>query len=292
LATYQAAYHHIQDRHDDAGRIWSRIAAAAERAGDVAAAAHAQVRVGATLIERSYSAAALQVLDECVQVFDRTTNADALATVLYWRAECALDLDDFVQSQRDAQRGVVLAQRTGNRHAECMNLRSLASSLALLGHHGEALQAGQRALALAEELGDESYVKVTLHSLSRSYTLVGEYGRAAAICQRNLELCRRLGDARLEALTLGMLGDAYHGLGRHQDAVNVLSSALPVFKEHAIGRYEALCLLKLGYAHRALDQRAQAIQQVKRSLPIFQELRLARYEERAQRFLDECFGSS
>jgi DNA-binding SARP family transcriptional activator/tetratricopeptide (TPR) repeat protein len=290
LATYQAAYHHIQDRHDDAERIWSRIAASAQRAGDGLAVAHAQVRLGAALLQRTYSAAALEVLDQCVQAFDATTNADALPMALYWRAVCAWDLDDFVKAQRDAERGVALAQQAGNRHAECMNLRSLAQTLVKLGHASEALRAGEQALIIASELGDESYLKVTLYNLAFVCAMAGQCERAVAICQRILGLCRKMGDARLEALALGVLGDAFHGLGQDQEAVDVLSKALPVFQEHAIPRFQALCMFKLGNAYRALDQQKEAIQYLERSLAIFRELRLDSFEERALLVLNACLA--
>jgi len=292
LASAQAAYEHLQDRHDDAEASWRRIAEAAASAGDQLAEVQARVRFGAALLERNYSAAALDVIDPCIQVLDEIADASALAGALYWRSASAWDLGSYEQARCDAERGIALAQQAGSRHTECMNLRGLAVSLAKLGQHDQAIQAGEHALTIAAELADESYIKVARHTLATSCAWVGEYHRAVELCQRNFELCRRAGDARMTALTLGVLGDALSGLGRHQEAVDMLSSALPVFREHAHERYEALCLLKRGCAHHALGHQAEAVGDLERSLPIFRRLSLLHYEQRAQRALDECLATA
>lgn len=292
LASAQAAYEHIQDRHDDAEASWRTIAEAAARAGDRLAEVQARVRFGAALLERSYAAAALEVIDPCIQALDRMGDASVLALALYWRGMSAWDLGSYERARRDAERGISLARHAGNRHAEWMNLRTLSAALASLGRRDEALDAGERGLAIAAELADDSYLKVARHTLAASCVWVGEYNRAIELCQRNFELCQRAGDARVTALTLGVLGDAFSGLGRHQEAIDLLSSALPVFREHAHERFEALCLLKRGCAHHALGQQAEAVGDLERSLPIFRRLSLPHYEQRAQRALDECLAAA
>ena len=292
LAIAQSAYQHIQRRYDDAERIWRQIAAAAGRAGDTVLQAQAQVRFGAAMLEHGYSAPALDVLDACVEQFGSILGPAALATALYWHAWCSWDLGSYDRSRREAQRGVALAQEAGSRHAECMNLRLVAQSLAMLGQHDEALAAAEEALTIASELVDESYIKLGLHSVATTCVWVGEYERAVQICRRNIELCGRLGDTQMIALTLGVLGDAYHGLGRYQEAIDLLSDALPVFRDCAHERFEALCLLKRATAWQALGQRAQAIQDLTQSLPIFRRLRLTHFEKQVSGMLDECLAAA
>lgn len=286
LATSLAAYHHIQDRHNDAEAIWTRVASAARRAGDMAATADAKLRIGAALVQCCRARVAVPILDECLGVFEASGNAGALAAALYWRAECAWEMDAFDTGRDYAQRGVAVAERAGNTHAHWLNLRSLTNCLGSLGCHAESLDAGERALALAAQFSGDAYLAVTLHTVAAACNWVGEWERAVAISEQTLRLSRSLGDARLEALTLGVFGDAYHGLGRDQDAVRVLSLALPKFTELANERFEALCLLKRGSAYQALGQRAAARQDLARCLPIFRRRGMSRHEQRALRVLD------
>lgn len=292
LAKALAAYEHIQDRHDDAEANWRKIAEAAARSGDRLAEVHARVRFGAALLERSYAAAALDVLDPCIPVLDQIGDTNALALGLYWRGMSAWDLGAYEQARSDAERGITLAQQAGNRQAECMNLRSLGQALAMLGQRDAAIDAGERGVAIAAELAGVSYLKVARHNLATTCVWVGDYHRAVDLCQHNLGLCQRAGDARMTALSLGVLGDALSGLGRYQEAIDMLSSALPVFREHAHERFEALCLLKRGCAYQALNHQAEAIGDLERSLPIFRRLSLLHYAERTQRVLDECLAAA
>ncbi len=290
LATAQSAYQHIQRRYDDTERVWRQIAVAASRAGDTVLRARAQIRFGAAMLEYGYSAPALDVLDECIAQCGSILGPAGLATAVYWQAGCLWDLGSYDRSWQEARRGVAMAQEAGSRYTECMNLRLVAQSLAMLGRRDEALAAAGEALTIASELADESYLKLGLHSVATVCVWVGEYERAVHTCRRNLELCGRLGDTHLTALTLAVLGDAYHGLGRYQDAIDLLSQALPVFRDNAHERFEALCLLKRGCAWQALGQPVQAIQDVTQSLPIFRRLSLTHYEKQASGVLDKCMA--
>lgn len=286
LATSLAAYHHIQDRHNDAEAIWTLVASAARRADDIAATADAQIRIGAALVQCCRAQVAVPILDECLGVFERSANADALAAALYWRAECAWEMDAFDTGRDYAQRGVAVAEQAGNTHAQWLNLRSLTNSLGCLSCHAESLDAGERALVLAAQFSGDAYLAVTLHTVAVACNWAGEWERAIAISQQTLRLSRSLGDVRLEALTLGVFGDAYRGLGHYKDAVRVLSLALPKFTELANERFEALCLLKRGSAYQALGQLAPARQDLARCLPTFRRRGMSRHEQHALRVLD------
>jgi DNA-binding SARP family transcriptional activator/tetratricopeptide (TPR) repeat protein len=288
LATAQAAYQQIQDRHDDTEKLWKDILAAVSQAGDTVSAAHAQLRRGAALVEATHSAIALEPLDQSVQAFSHTRDSGSLAMALYWRATCLCDLGAYERARRDAQRGVTASQEAGNQQAVCMNLQKLSLALANLGAKEEALQVADRALALADELADHSYLKSTLQDVAYVCVLAGDHQRALSICERALRLPRTRDHLRLQGLAHGVMGDAYRGLGRHEDAIRLYSLALPIFRKDAYLRFEALCLLKLGYAYQALGLTASAVRDAERSLPLFRELGLAHYEERARQVLAEC----
>jgi tetratricopeptide (TPR) repeat protein len=285
LASCQGGFQYLQNRNDDATQLWSEVVDAATKGEDSMAVADAQFRYAAALIERGQASDAKDLLDGCVENFDRTGDKAALSYALYWRSSCELDLGLMAVGMGDAERGVALSRLIGNRHAEFLNLRPLSWALVSAGQYEKALEICECAVSVARELGEESYEMTALRTLSYICTLVGQHDRALAIAQRLLTASRQLGDVRGEGVALGAIGDAYHGLGRYQEAKRALSEALPIFHGHANRRYHALCLLKLGYACEQIGEHGMATEYLEASLRIFRELRLTHYEDRARKAL-------
>jgi DNA-binding SARP family transcriptional activator/tetratricopeptide (TPR) repeat protein len=281
LARRQCRSQYLQDRQDDTERMWRLIT------GEAATDVYAQLRIAASLVERGRSAEAILVLDRCA-VAAETIEEETLALVLYWRAACAWDVDDFDRARADASRGVCVARRAGSLHAEFMNLRMLANVLAWFGEGERALAAGESALAITVDLAVAPYELVALYNLAYACTLVGRYERAICLYTRTIELSRGLGDPRLEAQAYAMLGDAYSGLGQHGLAVHSLLRALPILQDHQAHRHAALCLLKLGFAHESLQCYPEAISYLTESVLIFHQLSLPHKAEEAEQTLDRC----
>ena len=288
LALCQANFQRLQDRHDDAERSWRAVAEAARVAGDPTASAQARLRLAAANVWRGYAADAMDLMDECIAEFEHSGDLENLVFALYWRSSCAWDQDLFDLSLHEAKRGIALARKIGDRHAELISLIAVGRALGQLGYGEEALVTSEQALAIAVELGDESSESEALHSVAFICTTAGRCDRAVELCGRLRELNRDIGDVRGEALSLGVLGDAYQGLGRYQDAVQAFSQALPIFRDHFIRRHHGLCLFKLGCAQQALGHHRQAAQHLTESVSVFRDLRLPTYEQRALRILNDC----
>jgi tetratricopeptide (TPR) repeat protein len=288
LALCQAGFEHLRNRHDDGERSWRAIAEAAMVAGDPTASVQARFRLAAATVERGYAADAMELINECIAVFDRSEDLVSLTFALYWRSSCAWELELWHLSEPDARRGVALARKIGDRNAELICLGVLGRALGKLGYGEEAVAACELSLAIAVELGDESSESSALHNLAYVCTLADRCERAVRLCARCRELNRDIGDVRGEALSLGVLGDAYHGLGRYEDAVEAFSRALPIFRDHFIRRHHGLCLFKLGCAQQALGNHRQAAQHLTESVSVFRDLRLPTYEQRALRILNDC----
>jgi DNA-binding SARP family transcriptional activator/DNA-binding XRE family transcriptional regulator len=279
LALRLAEFQHLQSRYLDAVQMWRSIADAARAANDIQATARSLLRLASATVECGYSADAMGLLDECVAMLKRCGATGQLAYALYWRSAAAWDQCHFEAAQGHAERGVRLAQRGGDRHAEYMNLRGLGQSLNKLGDYARGSAACQKAVSIAVELGEDSFRQYALHDLAHICIKAGRYHEAIDLSLRRFELCRQVGDLRGEALSMCVLGDAYHGLGRFEDAVAAFEQALPVFRDHFIRRFHAVCLFKLGCAHAAMGNPMQANRSLRESLPIFRELRLPAYEE-------------
>ena len=288
LALRQAEFQHLQDRHDEADRMWRTIAHAAASAGDAPAIADARLRLGAAAVERGYAAEAMDLLEECVATFERRGHLRNLAYALYWWGASAWDQELYAAARRDAERGVALGRQVADPYAEFTNLRLLGLAHSRLGEHAQAVAACERALEIAVSLGEKSCESVALHNLSLTCAMAGQYERALKLVLRQRDLCHKIGDVRMAALALGVRADAYHGLGRHEDEVVALLQALPIFRSHSIRRHHAICLLKLGHAYQAMGSHQLAVQYLEESLPIFHQLGLPTYEQRVLRTLQDC----
>jgi DNA-binding SARP family transcriptional activator/tetratricopeptide (TPR) repeat protein len=288
LAYCQTAFQNLQDRHDDSARMWQVVATAARRAGDTSTATAAELRLAAATLEQGYLADAVGRLRDCVAVLERDRDDANLAFALYWLSACEWGLDRYEESRRHADRGVALARRTHDPHAELINLRILGIALARLGDRQESVAACERAMSIAIGLGETLAELYALHELAFCCVLAGHYERAAELAQVRLKLSKDMGYLSSEALSLGVLGDAYSALGMYEEAVAAYSEALPVFRDHFIRRNHALCLYKLGLACHAMAHAEEAQRYLKESLPLFRELRLPAYEERAENLLREC----
>lgn len=285
IASCQCSYHHHQDRHDDAGVLWRRLAASMT---DPVATLWARLRIAASMNERGRAADALPLLDTCVRLAGQASDPELLAFALYWRATSAGDLGDYAQLRHDAERGLAVARAARSRLGELVNLRGLGTGLALSGHHEPAIAAGERALAIAAELGAASYEMEVMHTLAAACHLAGRFDQAAAFSRRGIELSRELADVRGEALANGMLGDAYHGLGEYERAVDCLLRALPTLRAHQASGHQGMCCLKLGYAYQAMGRPQEAASYIEESLRIFRRLRMPQRAERARQALDRC----
>jgi DNA-binding SARP family transcriptional activator/tetratricopeptide (TPR) repeat protein len=287
LALRQCAFQHIQQRYEDAGRIWRLIAAGAASLRDQAGNVYASLRIGASMIERGQSVEAFEVLDRCVQAASSMGESETLSLALYWRSACAFDLDDQSRSLADAEWGVSVARAAGSQLAELMNLRLRSSTLAWLGADDRAVADSELAIAIASDLGD-TYELAALHNLAYTLTLTGRYERAVSVCLREMELSRKLMDVRGEAISYAVLGDAYQGMGKYDLAVDNLLRALPAFRDHNFPRHHAVCLYKLGRAHEELERYHEAVSYLEDSLVNFRQLRLPQRVEETQRSLDRC----
>jgi tetratricopeptide (TPR) repeat protein len=287
LASFQAIYQHLQERHQDAQQTWRAVASAARQARDPLAAAEALLRVAAADVERGYSSSAAAVLDDCVATFDHAGDSRHLAQALYWRGACAWDLEAYASARDDTERGVQMARRIGDVHAEFMNLRALGLALGRLGDYAGGIAACERALDLADELGGRTFLQYALHNLGHICEMAGQYQRAVELATRRRELCRAEGDLRGAALSDAVCGDAYFSLGRYGAAVDAYTQALVVFRRHSIRRFEGLCRYKLGCAYWKAGDAEQAALHLSESLPIFRDLRLPGYAERARQLLSD-----
>jgi DNA-binding SARP family transcriptional activator/DNA-binding XRE family transcriptional regulator len=292
LASCQLAFQDYQARSDDAEHLWQAVLAAARTAGDLAAAAHATLRLAIVTIWRGRCVDAQPLLEGCGAAFEEAADTRALAYCLSWRSYCAGALGNFHDAQRYAERALTLARQAGDRNAEQLSLQDLGVALACLGDPDAGAGCCQQALAIARQLADPICEYLALSALAKSRSLAGDHTDAADLAQQALKLMREIGYSWGQARCLTLLGSAYHGLGRHHDAIDALARALPVYQRCGARHAQAACLLKLGHAHQALGHHRQATQYLQHSLRIARELRLNSHEQQALQALQKCHAAT
>jgi DNA-binding SARP family transcriptional activator/tetratricopeptide (TPR) repeat protein len=289
LATFQATYHYLHSRHEDAERIWHVVFKAATSARDHVAAARAELRIAAVACCRGKHAEAAPAVDRCVAALEEAADQRALSTALYWRSVCFTNLGFFAEAVIEARRALVIAQQLEDRHAELMALRMIGMAEASTpgGQDGGAATC-MRALSIARSTREPIYERETLHTVAHVLNSARRHDESISLCRRGMELDRELEYPVGQGPWLGVLGDAYQGLGRYQEATTVLSHARSIFEAYSMRRHQALCLLKLSYAHQGMADYHQALSFLEDSLPIFQELRLSHYQERVRHVMERC----
>jgi DNA-binding SARP family transcriptional activator len=288
LASCQLAFQDYQARFDDAEQLWQAVLAAARTAADLAAAAHATLRLAIVTIWRGRCVDAQPLLEGCGAAFEEAADSRALAYCLAWRSYCAGALGNFHDARQYAERAVELARQAGDRNAEQLSLENLGVALARLGDPDAGARHCQQALATARQLADPVCEYLALSALAKSRSLAGDHTDATDLARQALKLMHGIGYSWGEARCLTLLGSAYHGLGRHRDAIDALARALPVYQRCGARHAQAACLLKLGHAHQALGHHQQATQHLQHSLRISRELRLNRLEQQALQALQKC----
>ncbi len=241
-----AAHSHLHRKHFEVEYLWRLVARAATDAGDPETAAYARFRSAAVLAgDQSRPADALPLVDEAAEVFEQVENHRDLSRVLGLRAFCRQALDRPEEAVRDAERGLALAERTGERHAELSCLRVLGLALSKLGDHARAVASAERALAIGRELGEPAYQGIALFSLVRIYDEAGRPDRVPALCEEGLALTRSIDHVLGAAYFHEQWGYAHQGMGQHAQAVARLRLAIDLFASQQAVAAEAACRERL-----------------------------------------------
>jgi DNA-binding SARP family transcriptional activator/tetratricopeptide (TPR) repeat protein len=289
LGTLMASFLHMQLRCDEVESIWQDVAAAAQRADDPAATAHARLRLAAVLGDQGRHAQAQPLVQQCVAAFAGLSDQRALGAAVYWRAACELNLGFFAIARQSATVALEIARQEQDVQTQTLALRLLAIAQATSPElREEALTSIGHALDLARMAGQLINEMEIMHSAAHVYNLTGRHQAALDICQRGLQRAREVGLPGREAEWLAILGETYDLLGRHREAAASLRAALPIFRTHLMHRFHALSLLKLGYAYQAMNNYLAAARRMEESLVIFDELQLSHYSQRAREGIASC----
>lgn len=197
---------HWRGHWHDRAAAWHSAVTAADRLGDLVAAAHAHHNLG--------------------------------------RANNRLDRHD--QAHTALRRALELFTQAGDPVGQAHTHRALASLCERRDQPGQALHHDEQALRLFHAAGHRQGEADALNSVGWDHCLLGDYPQALARCRQALTLHRQIGDRWGEATSWDSLGYAHHHLADHAEAADCYQQALALVRDLGDRYFEADTLTRLG----------------------------------------------
>jgi tetratricopeptide (TPR) repeat protein/DNA-binding SARP family transcriptional activator/DNA-binding XRE family transcriptional regulator len=240
--------------HPDAVTIHTHAGRAAERTGDPAGQASAQLGLGTAQWRFGRYGPAAEHFQQAAALFqqagDQVGEARALDNLggVYWR------LGRYEPAVGHLQRAVTVFRRVGDQAGEARALILLGYVDERLGRLGPAAEHLQLALTLLRQVGDTASEAAALTGLGMLEHQLGNYRQAADHHRLALTLHRQNGDRAGEGASLTNLGDVHTRLGQYEQASTDQRHALALFRETGNRYGEACALNGLGEVLRAAGQ--------------------------------------
>ncbi|MFC0429783.1 tetratricopeptide repeat protein [Kutzneria buriramensis] len=176
--------------------------------------------------------------------------------------------------------GIPAAQRVGHRTAEARLRIQLASALANLERHDEAIEENRRAVRLAELEHDEATKAAALSELADSAQGQGDLAGALSHLHQAKQIRERIGTPRAVAVGQRRIGEVLLDLGRTEEAVAEFRHAADALA--TLDRAQcARALTGLARAYARNGRLADARRELDEVLEITSQLGLVRYAAEA-----------
>jgi Tfp pilus assembly protein PilF len=172
-----------------------------------------------------------------------------------------------------AIQGTALAAaiRLDDMSAQAESGRLLASSLTIIGDHGQALSHYANCLKIYRQRGDRLGEAKVYRGLGLLAERQGRYADALGHCEQALRLFQAVGDKAMEADMLNNASWCHCQLGDQQQARAFCQQALALSTKHEDRRIDAHAWDTLGYIERHLGDFTRAAACYERGLSIFRE---------------------
>ncbi|SFM87875.1 DNA-binding transcriptional activator of the SARP family [Pseudonocardia ammonioxydans] len=245
--------------YDDWRRISELAVAAARRAGDHWAEAHALRGLGELARIQDRAGEALVLLEEARDSFGATGDRQGRALAASGIAAVYRDTGRLDDAAALLDEALAVLRAVDDRRSEVWTLRRLAGVHRLHGQFGPARRCLREALAAATELGDPLAEAAVREGLGVGYTRIGRAEEARVELDTALELFRRHRYHYGEARALGSLGELYRVEGRLDAAAECQNQALRLWTELRLPWWRGRTRRRLGDVHAAAgdDRRAR-----------------------------------
>lgn len=200
-------------RTQDAVAAYGAARTAYERAGDQAALAEVEREIGEAYLFALDPAAAAPHFEAALDLWPASREDTGLVHLLLGAAQARHWMGDLAAAQREAERGLALAERLGAQGFVARGLAELGDVAALLGRPDDALALLDRAELLAREAGSRFTLYRTVGNRGLVWAALGELRRAREDFRRAAELAVELDMPRYVANGYGNVAWACCNLG-------------------------------------------------------------------------------
>ncbi|MFE2477058.1 tetratricopeptide repeat protein [Streptomyces sp. NPDC059389] len=250
------------------------LAAAAERSGDLAAAARARLMCSSTALQTARPAEA----EEHARLAVAASRSIGDTIIL---RQALNDLGLAVQFQRRFDEAVTcydeaitLARRLGHRSGEAATTINAALARVRSGRAAEAAAICESALATSRELADREGEAYALYVWGLALHEQRRYAEAVSRYTACLDVCRTAGLRQREAHAWYRLADSLCQVGRHAEAARHAADAVERCEELGALRDKAHALTVLGRAGIGLGRTDAARAHLEQARSLFVALQL------------------
>jgi signal transduction histidine kinase len=168
---------------------------------------------------------------------------------------------NLVEARSWYEKGLIIAQATGDRATEGSTWNNLAVDYRTLGDHERALACGLKSLAIAQELGEEVGVATALSTIGEAYMVATQYDKALAYCMEALARFKQLhggiyGPAAVE--TLLHIGRIHLSRNEPAEALAALQQTLAIAEQAGFSQYAYMSHEALAETYERTGDMAQA----------------------------------
>jgi DNA-binding SARP family transcriptional activator/DNA polymerase III delta prime subunit len=255
-----------QGLFDEALPEFGRLLDAAERAGDAHAAAYALTGRGTCRLARGEHAHALTDARAAVERFRALDDHPGLLCAQISQGSSLVELGRYGAAIAVYQAALGTVSRAGARNHRATLLRGLGIAYQLSGSPQEARRHYEESLRLSGAARDSLGECMTLRRLAETYAMLGRYQDAAANLSRCLVTFREHHNPHGQALTLYSLGIVRRGAGEERVALNCFRECAEMFWRLRVPVRFARASREVGASLAALGDRAGAVAAWERAL--------------------------
>jgi tetratricopeptide (TPR) repeat protein len=198
------------------------------------------------------SATAIPRLAESLELYRQIGERTHVVWVLRELAGCALNQEQYGQSQQFIDEALILCQETDDQQAVCPLLFPMMWLAETLGDYPSAKHIMEQALELAQRREDQHGIAESKRQLGWFVLLLGNMEGAEALIKEALAVHRQMSDRNCSALALRHLGLAALERGDARAAEEQLEQSLALFEELASRPAVSRGWIPLGLARLAV----------------------------------------
>ena len=241
-------------------------------AGDLGAAADAQITLAEAYQAKSDTRRSLESYEEAIALYRAAGNTAGEARALSGMASSSGRLSDYQKSMELYSQALPLFRGVGDRRGEAAALTGIGMTRVRLNQYAEARAIFDEALPIYQALNDRRGEATVLQQIGIVNFSQDQYTAAIDAHTRALSIAREVGARALEATIRFNIAQVYYHLGDYQKALDLFNEVLAAHRELGNRSGEAIALGSLGRVYNFLREYPKALDHLEQSRPIFRAL--------------------